>query len=361
MTKREIPKALQPRQCAVPVVLISFNRPEETARVFAAIAAARPPVLLSVCDGPRADHPQDEALCAQVRRIVSNVDWPCEVHRNWAETNMGCGKRVSSGLDWAFTMVDRAIVLEDDCVPHPSFFPYCAELLERYADDERVFMITGHNHLGHYRAHCSYVFSGYADVWGWATWRRAWAHYDFAMSGWPEARDGGCMDHWFDDKLVRDAIQHEYESTYRGEIDTWDYQWQFQCLAQGGVVAAPVRNLVTNIGDSGAHTTSRRAHHHREAYDIGPWPLRHPRAVRRDRVYDRRLYRAWYAEHWRARVMELAAQSWNAYERGDYAAALRASIAAARMDPRWLREPGRMRYFGSIVKRGVVASLHLRR
>lgn len=115
---------------STPVAMLVFNRPELTARVFAAIRAARPQQLLIVADGPRNGHPEDVQRCAEIRRIVEQVDWPCRVFRNFSETNLGCKLRVSSGLDWVFSQVEEAIILEDDCLPDYSFFRFCQEMLE---------------------------------------------------------------------------------------------------------------------------------------------------------------------------------------------------------------------------------------
>lgn len=156
------------------IVFLIFNRPEETARTFAAIKAARPSTLLVVADGPRLDRAGEQELCARTRTVIDGVDWPCEVLRNFADANIGCGRRVSSGLDWAFSQVDEAVILEDDCLPDPSFFPYCDELLERYRTDERIMMVSGNNFQnGASRTWDSYYFSRLPHCWGWATWRRA--------------------------------------------------------------------------------------------------------------------------------------------------------------------------------------------
>jgi hypothetical protein len=181
-------------QLSTPVAFIIFNRPDTTARVFEAIRRAEPPQLLIVADGPRVDRPSDVERCAAARAVIERVDWDCEVLTNYAEANMGLADRVSSGLDWVFSLCDRAIVLEDDCLPDPSFFRFCDELLDRYRDDERVMAISGDNfQLGRRRTRYSYYLSRYNHCWGWATWRRGWQHYDHRMQLWPLVRDGGWL------------------------------------------------------------------------------------------------------------------------------------------------------------------------
>lgn len=177
-------------QLQTPVVFFIFDRPDTTARVFAEIARGKPPKLLLVADGPRPDHPGEAEKCAAARAVVEQVDWPCEALTDYAETNLGCRRRVSSGLDWVFATVEEAIILEDNCLPHPTFFRFCEELLERYRDDERVMRISGGNHkFGRKIGTDSYYFTRYAHVWGWASWRRAWRYYDVNMKSWMSATD----------------------------------------------------------------------------------------------------------------------------------------------------------------------------
>src|SRR3954453_1153033 len=171
--------ASAPNGLETAVALLLFRRPEETARVFERIREARPRKLFLVADGPRPGNEEDAQGCEQARAVVERVDWPCDVVRDFADENLGLKKRIPRGLHRVFGEAPEAIILEDDCLPHPSFFRYCAELLERYRDDERVMMISGDNFQGgRRRTPDSYYFSRYVHSWGWATWRRAWQHFD---------------------------------------------------------------------------------------------------------------------------------------------------------------------------------------
>jgi hypothetical protein len=236
-------------QLQAPVAFIIFNRPDTTERVFAEIARAKPPKLLVVADGPRPTRSGEVEKCAATRAIIDRVDWNCEVLTNYSDVNLGCKNRVASGLDWIFEQVPEAIILEDDCLPHPTFFRYCEELLERYRDDERIGMIAGSNlQFGRKRGDASYYFSKYDHIWGWASWRRAWRHYDKDVKGWPVFRDEGYLE-----LIVRNGAErkHWYEvfqGVYEGRIDTWDYQWVLSTWQQGMVSVMPNVNLISNIG-----------------------------------------------------------------------------------------------------------------
>src|SRR3954451_2850867 len=169
--------------------MIIFRRPEYTARVFERIREARPERLFVIADGPRPGNADDARRCEQARAVVEGVDWRCEVVRDFAEENLGLKRRIPSGLDWVFDEVEEAIVLEDDCLPHPSFFGYCEEALARHRDDARVTTISGDcfDFAGE-RGSASYRLSRYPLIWGWATWRRAWRAHDPALRRWPELR-----------------------------------------------------------------------------------------------------------------------------------------------------------------------------
>jgi hypothetical protein len=242
------------------VAFMIFNRPDATAYVFSEIAKAKPPKLLVVADGPRLDQPGEAERCARARALIERVDWPCEVIRNYAETNLGCRRRVSSGLDWVFQMVEEAIILEDDCLPHPTFVRFCEELLERYRDDERVMHISGTNfQFGRRRGRASYYFSLYAHIWGWASWRRAWRHYDAEMKDWASGNSREMLLATFPKRMERRFWEWAWDGASSGRIDTWDFQWGYSCLAQSGLAITPNVNLVSNIGfgQNSTHTNSK--------------------------------------------------------------------------------------------------------
>ena len=243
-----------------PVAFVIFNRPDTTERVFAEITKAKPPKLLVIADGPRANREGEAEKVAATRAIIDRVDWDCEVLTNYSDHNLGCKRRVSTGIDWVFEMVEEAIILEDDCVPDPTFFRYCQELLERYRYDKRIGMISGDNfQFGRQRNQDSYYFSKYVHIWGWATWRDRWTgSYDVSMSKWPRIRDEALLAGMVGN--AREAVfwSKVFERVYRGEIDTWDYQWVFANWVEGRSAILPASNLISNIGfgNNATHTTS---------------------------------------------------------------------------------------------------------
>lgn len=273
---------------STPVALLLFNRPAQTARVFAEIAKARPRQLLIVADGPRAEHPEDVEKCAAVRELATRVDWPCEVRTNFSDVNLGVKMRPATGLDWVFSLVEEAIILEDDCLPHPSFFPYCEELLAQYRDDERVMLISGNNFLGEWKTNFqSYHFAFLAGTWGWASWRRAWRFYDRDLALWPHVCEHQILENLFPNPEHSAFWTSVFARLQRGEIITWDFQWLLARWLQHGLGIVPSVNLVLNIGfDENATTTKRSPKWANLPVGEMKFPLQHPRTFVRDRPLD---------------------------------------------------------------------------
>lgn len=287
--ERFVPSAFMSSSSIIaPVALIIFNRPELTSHVFEAIRQVQPSTLIVIADGARINKKGEDETCAAARAITENVDWPCRVVRHYADKNLGCRNRVSSGLNLVFDEFDRAIILEDDCVPEPSFFRFCDELLERYQNEERVMAISGDNfQFGTYQPEHSYYFSRYPHVWGWATWRRAWQHYDVKIANWPQMRKDGWLEHLLQDNAAVKFWKEAFQSVYDGQIDTWDHQWTYACWQLNGLTALPRTNLISNIG-FGTEATHTKRNSRFSKMTVAPlsFPLSHPSQVVRDKQAD---------------------------------------------------------------------------
>jgi len=240
----------------VPVLLLAFNRPTLTDKVLASISGYAPPDLYVSVDGPRAGRPDDERNGAAIRESVAvweKANPATRVHRLYREANLGCGRGVSSAISWFFSEQEMGIILEDDCLPNRSFYSFCQEMLYRYANDERIMHIGGSNYLeGRIGMESTYYFSKYPQIWGWASWRRAWSKYAFDM---PD----------LDRVLVLPEFRRYYDGelfirTRNGAVDTWDIQWIYTFLLNGGLSVLPKDNLIRNTGfaeEGGIHLTEK--------------------------------------------------------------------------------------------------------
>ncbi|MBD2251349.1 glycosyltransferase family 2 protein [Nostoc parmelioides] len=284
-----------------PVTFIIFKRPQTTEKVFQAIRQVKPKKLFVIADGPRNDRPGEAEKCEATRAIIDRVDWECEVIKNYADTNLGCAKRVSSGLDWVFSQVEQTIILEDDCIPHNSFFRFSEELLEKYQNDTRISSISAQNvQTGNKRTNYSYYFSRYSHCWGWATWKRAWQHYDLNIKLWQEVQAQNLLyDILLDSKAVN-YWRRTFQTIYDNPTGiTWDYQWTFACWMQGSLSITPNVNLVANVGvgvDATHFTSNKEFSFINLPTQAMEFPLKHPpyiiRNVEADTLTQKTVYKA---------------------------------------------------------------------
>ena len=290
---------------STPVALFLFKRPEQTRRVFEVIRQARPERLFVIADGPRTE--DERAMCNQTRAIIDGVDWPCELVTNYADSNLGLRVRLSTGISWVFEQVEDAIILEDDCLPHPTFFRFCRELLERYREEPQVMHIGGLFYVQRRSSDESYYFTKYPHVSGWATWRRAWQYYDRNLETWADPAVRQRFLQTFDQPAERRFWRSTIDKTRRGEINTWDYQWTYSVISHGGLCINPTVNLVKNLGlvEGATHVIS--ADHPITNLDQQEmkFPLRAPSTFEVDREADQQV----------ARINFQASPAWKSFAR----------------------------------------------
>ena len=270
------------------VLFLIFNRPEAVRSSLAAIRSYHPARLYIAADGPRPAIPGENDLARAAREAAEQVDWPCRVERLYRKENLGCRRAVGGALDWFFQKEECGIVIEDDVVAAPDFFPFCERLLYWYRDRPRVRMVTGMNYAPNPGLPTSYFFSHYFPVWGWASWRRAWLDYDGDLTAWrrPGARkELACL------CPVRSMARYYatlFDAFIDQGIDTWDIQWAYSCLRAGGLTAVPRVNLTTNIGVQGTRGGGTQS-----PFQMLPTgrlntdEIRHPPRIAADRRQDR--------------------------------------------------------------------------
>ena len=272
-----------------PVVFLIFNRPDTTFKVFEKIREAKPQKLLIIADGAR--FPEELEKCNQSRSVVKKIDWNCEVLTNFSDVNLGCKVRVSSGLDWVFSEVEEAIILEDDCLPTQSFFFFCQKLLEYYRNDERVMHISGNNfQFRNQTTNYSYFFSKYGGIWGWASWRRAWQHYDRDMRTWTETRQNDLIEYIYDNWAEKLYWTNVFDRVVNGFPNTWDYQWLYARWMQKELSIAPAVNLVSNIGFNSNATHTNNDNHLANMNTEDIWEIHHPQFIDRDYSADKYVF-----------------------------------------------------------------------
>ena len=276
-----------------PVVFIIFKRIDTTKKVLKLISYYQPNKLYLIADGSKTL--DEDNKCSEVRKFVeNNINWNCDLIKVYSDTNLGCAKRVQTGLDYVFENEDMAIILEDDTLPDPSFFNFCDELLERYKDDKRVAHISGCNlHTNAVNFKESYCFSSIVNIWGWATWKRAWVNYDINMPRWEKEDKSSFISHWCPHRKSRKGIRKMFDLHCNNKDPwTWDSQWVYACWKMDGVSVVPSRNLVSNLGiGPDASNTKQKVKINMFPLKLESmtYPLNHP-SVCLNRKFDFRYY-----------------------------------------------------------------------
>lgn len=231
-----------------PILFIIFNRIDTARQVFEAIRNAKPQRLYIACDGPRVNKEGEDLACQQTRALVQEVDWSCQIRTYFSEENLGPSKGPYTFIKWFFQNEEQGIILEHDCLPHPDFFPYCEELLDKYKENTHIGAISGPNFIPNPESPYSYTFTIYNHIWGWATWRRTIDIYTLDLSEISVNKLNAMLERNFPSFRERAYWRTIFKQIQRKEIPTWDYYLTF-CLWFNDLLSiSPTRNLVGNIG-----------------------------------------------------------------------------------------------------------------
>lgn len=297
-----------------PVMLLFFNRPDALRQSFAWVQRVKPKRLFLVQDGARANNEQDAEKVLECRKIVGQIDWDCEVQRNYSDINLSCDEREFTGIDWCFQFVDRLIILEDDCVPADSFYEFCGELLERYENDSRINAISGFvrcEKVEH--AEYDYVFSHTLAGWGWATWKRAWLEareiyemsdeeYKNAICKYKSTIETYCASY---KNYAEKALDYRKREAEAGKVIAWENLWGLSMIFHNQLAISPRVNMVQYVGITANATHSPESIQYiprairrmftQPAHDIS-LPINHPPYIVRDLEYEKKDYDTYFGK-----------------------------------------------------------------
>jgi hypothetical protein len=269
--------------CKTPIVFVFFNRLDTMTRVLERIRQVKPSKLYFISDGPRNE--EERKIVNHCRQTAEEmVDWDCELIKDYADANMTCKYRVYSGITYALEHEEKVIILEDDVLPSISFFRFMDEMLEKYASNKEIMMVSGYNALGDiYHIENDYLFSGFPSIWGWGTWRSAWEKMDIDMSDWPERRKNFKVNPW----CLRYSLKQQFDSVYYRGLCSWGYVWRYSMLNNNGIGVTPAKTLIQNIGfgKDATHTKKNGKFPILKENEL-KFPLRQPNEICQDLNYD---------------------------------------------------------------------------
>ena len=291
-----------------PVLIIIFNRPDFSKKAFENLQKVKPKKLYIISDGARSEKEKSEVL--QCREIFANIDWECQVKRDYSDVNLGLRERIAGGISWVFQSEEELIILEDDCIPNEDFFSFCQQMLERYKEDKRIMTINGCNlnPLLTTELKESYFFSKYANSWGWATWKRAWVMFDKGLEGLddPFVLKNFTINH---PSRKRSLIYWKYKlnEVKSQKINSWAYRWMFSLWENSGLAIVPRTNLIKNVGnDERSSNTKGKLHYiNIETSTLDTDYIVHPKHVLSNFCYDKWVEDSIYSKSIRHRMIWL--------------------------------------------------------
>lgn len=282
-----------------PILLLTFNRPNETKRVFQAIRNAKPKRLFVATDAPRPGNEKDVILCKETLDAVSNVDWDCELKILKREKNIGSYNGIISAITWFFEHVDQGIILEDDCLPGESFFTFSGEMLEKYKNNENVGIISGNNFVQKNILEKinpksdEYYFTHTIYTWGYATWKRVWNKYDKSLKSWLQIKKDRLMYKIYSNKNVAGLFSDYFEMVYDGRYRLYDITLLFTCISNNMLCIIPPRNLVSNIGYFGIRGRGETPVSNIPAEYIDISKLKHPKNMETNDQIENLIFDVW--------------------------------------------------------------------
>lgn len=286
-----------------PILLILYNRVEETHNLFQIIRKLKPEKLYVAADGANRAVPTDYQACLKARSVIM-PEWKCETKFLFHDEHIGKSKNVYRAISWMFEQEEEGIVLFDDTLPNIDFFHYCEELLDKYRDVPQI-MHIGANYLERKRKYLknSYHFTAYSFIWGFATWKRAWEGFSLDIKGEPEDAFK-VIDKFVQNPIEKMFCHRIYNALRKHNLDYWEYQYNYHIWNKNGLCISPNVNLVTNVGFKKRKRRIRKLM--RKSAPI--LPLQHPEIIERNykadaytfrKVYRRRLSRIlddWFRE-----------------------------------------------------------------
>lgn len=281
------------------IAIFCFNRPSQTKKVFNQIKKIKPNKIFLIMDGPRKKNKLDKINCNKVKKIITSINWNCKVYKNFNKSNEGLKKRFITGLTWVFSKVDKAIILEDDCLPSNDFFYFCDQLLKYYQNSKKVKFITGNCfQKKNMKIKETYYFSKYSHIWGWAAWRSTWKLYNDNEKYWKKYLNSKKFQKVCEDQNERKYWSNMFENIQNGKLKSWAFYMLLSLWKNNLLTATPSINLVENVGFNAFGTNTKKLNINSKLSDnYIDRPIKHPKKIMLNKEADKFVFKNIYSSN----------------------------------------------------------------
>ena len=234
----------------IPILIIVFNRIEETKKLLDSLRILKPKKIYVACDGPRKNKLEEHEIVIKVRNLINTIDWDCKIIRKFSEENLGCKINIIEAIDWLFENEEKGIILEDDCIPNKSFIDFCEFSLEKYKNNEIIMHINGSFYLDNFvEIPHSYYYSKISSCWGWATWKRAWSKLERNLIDYKkDSYSGKIFKYYNNNHKMTKWMESYFDDTLYSKSKVWSSYWAYTIMKYDSLCITPTKNLVENIG-----------------------------------------------------------------------------------------------------------------
>lgn len=238
-------------------LIVAFQRPQNVERLLSRLSVTPPSKVVLAVDGPR-NH-RERAVTLQVLGVAASCPWKGDVEIWEQESNLGLRRHMSDSISRFLTENGAGVILEEDCLPSPTFLPYAAHALQRYRDDSRVSMISGNRFGRSFPPDRPAVLSRHHHIWGWATWESRWTQHLGVLNRWGAVRDEVLLQTFPDDSCSQDFWRTRIDEVLDNDENSWAYRWTAANWALDRFAVLPGCNLVVNQGISGTTATHTKS------------------------------------------------------------------------------------------------------
>ena len=240
----------------VPILIINFNRPAKTKKILEILKVLKPQRIYFSIDGPRKDKKNDKIKINQVKKLIDSISWSCSIKKKISKKNLGLKFNVINSINWFFNHEIYGIILEDDCIPSLDFFSFSEEMLKRYKKNKKIMQINGSNLLNNSsKIKETYFFSKLNSTWGWASWRRAWKKFNLSFKDYEKNIRNKKILNYYNDKKIFNWIKKYFDASISGKDNIWSIYWTYQIFYNDGLIIAPTKNYIDNLGFDGSGTS----------------------------------------------------------------------------------------------------------